>query len=415
MSPLEAIVALNALPKIGPVRVHRLLEHFGSPEQILGAPVDRLCRVDGIGPETAALLHGWQDHADPATEIRRAREFGAAIITRDDPTFPPALRDCYDAPLLLYVLGELTDRDRHALAIVGSRRATHYGRQVTHKFSFQLARAGFTIVSGLARGIDTSAHEAAIAAAGRTVAVIGSGLARLYPPENLALAERIADGHGAVVSEFPLDTAPDKQTFPMRNRIVAGWAQGVIVTESPAWSGALITANLATDYGRPVFAVPGPVDRPSSGGCHALIRNGSTLVTDPSQVLDDLGELPFAATPADAGAGYRRSPHPSPRRGRRPRRRRIHRDPGRPHHRSHRPARPPGHRHPAQARDAPPRPPAPRLPLRPAVMHPWREHSARRQAQRFRGNRHTGRDPFPKGPADGTLGTLPPGSTRSAK
>lgn len=302
MTDLEAIVALNALPKIGPIRVHRLLEHFGTAQQILGAPVAQLCRVNGVGRETAALLHQWQDHADPAAEIRRAGEFGAAIITRDDPAFPASLRECYDAPLLLYVLGSLTARDRHALAIVGSRRATHYGRQITHKFSFQLARAGFTIISGLARGIDTSAHEAAIAAEGRTVAVIGSGLARLYPPENQALAERIADGHGAVVSEFPLDTAPDKQTFPMRNRIVAGWAQGVIVTESPAWSGALITANLASDYGRPVFAVPGPVDRPSSGGCHALIRNGSTLAADPSHVLDDLGELPLATTPSEAEA-----------------------------------------------------------------------------------------------------------------
>lgn len=294
MSPLESIVALNALPKIGPIRVHRLLDHFGSPQQILGAPIDQLRRVNGIGSETAALLHAWQDHADPAAEIRRAADLGAHIIIRDDPAFPSSLRECYDAPLLLYVMGELADRDRHSLAIVGSRRATHYGRQITHKFSFQLARAGFTIISGLARGIDTSAHEAAIAAEGRTVAVIGSGLARIYPPENLPLAERIADGHGAVVSEFPLDTAPDKQTFPMRNRIVAGWAQGVIVTESPAWSGALITANLASDYGRSVFAVPGQADRPSSGGCHALIRNGSTLVADPSHVLDDLGDLPFS-------------------------------------------------------------------------------------------------------------------------
>jgi DNA processing protein len=294
MSPLESIVALNALPKIGPVRVHRLLDQFGSPEKILGAPIDSLRRVDGIGRETAKLLHHWQDHVDPAAEIRRADEFNATIITRDDPLYPPGLRECYDAPLLLYVMGELTGSDRHALALVGSRRATHYGRQITHKFAFQLARAGFTIVSGLARGIDTSAHEAAIAAEGRTVAVIGSGLARIYPTENQPLAERIAGGHGAVVSEFPLDTAPDKQTFPMRNRIVAGWSQATIVTESPSWSGALITANLASDYGRPVFAVPGQADRPSSGGCHALIRNGSTLAADPSHILEDLGDLPFS-------------------------------------------------------------------------------------------------------------------------
>jgi DNA processing protein len=214
------------------------------------------------------------------------------------------LRDIYDRPLLLYVWGKLEPRDRHAISIVGSRRATTYGTQATKKFAYQLAHAGFTIVSGLARGIDTAAHEAAVAANGRTIAVIGSGLAKLYPPENLGLAEKIAAGNGAVVSEFPLHTAPDKQTFPMRNRIVAGWARAVLVIECPAWSGSLITANLATEYGRPVFAVPGPIDKPTFAGCHQLIREGATLVADPSHILDDLGELPFARlpTPSDEPA-----------------------------------------------------------------------------------------------------------------
>jgi len=178
--------------------------------------------------------------------------------------------------------------------VVGSRRATHYGTQATKKLSYQIAQAGFTIISGLARGIDTAAHEAAIAAGGRTIAVIGSGLGKLYPPENLALAEKIAAGFGAVVSEFPLNTAPDKQTFPMRNRIVAAWSRALLVVECPAWSGSLITANLATEYGKPVFAVPGPIDKPSSAGCNQLIRDGATLVADASHLLDDLGQLPFA-------------------------------------------------------------------------------------------------------------------------
>lgn len=164
-----------------------------------------------------------------------------------------------------------------------------YGTQATKKFSYQLAHAGYTIISGLARGIDTTAHEAAVAAGGRTIAVIGSGLAKIYPPENLALAEKIANGHGAIVSEFPLNTEPDKQTFPQRNRIVAAWCRALLVTECPAWSGAMITANLASEYGKSVYAIPGPIDKPTSAGCHQLIRDGATLVADPTHIIDDLG------------------------------------------------------------------------------------------------------------------------------
>jgi DNA processing protein len=294
MSPLEALVALNMLPKIGPVRVRRLLEAFGDPASALGAGKDRLMRVDGIGEETAKILQNWQNHADPIAEIREAHERGIAIVTQDDEGYPAPLRDAYDPPLLLYVWGTIEPRDKHAIGVVGSRRATHYGTQATKKLSYQIAQAGFTIISGLARGIDTAAHEAAVAAGGRTIAVIGSGLGKLYPPENLALAEKIASGFGAVVSEFPLNTAPDKQTFPMRNRIVAAWSRALLVVECPAWSGSLITANLATEYGKPVFAVPGPIDKPSSAGCNQLIRDGATLVADASHLLDDLGQLPFA-------------------------------------------------------------------------------------------------------------------------
>ena len=300
MTPQEAIVALNMLPTIGPIRVRRLLETFGEPADVLGAAMDRLQRVDGIGEETAKILHCWQDHADPAAEIREAAERGIAIVTQNDASYPAPLRDTYDPPLLLYVWGNIEPRDRHAIGIVGSRRTTHYGTQSAKKLSYQLAQAGFTIISGLARGIDTAAHEAAIAANGRTIAVIGSGLGKLYPPENFGLAEKIAGGCGAVVSEFPLNTAPDKQTFPMRNRIVAAWARALLVVECPAWSGSLITANLATEYGKPVFAVPGPIDKPSSAGCNQLIRDGATLVYDAGHILDDLGELPFARQSATA-------------------------------------------------------------------------------------------------------------------
>ncbi|WP_411826301.1 DNA-processing protein DprA [Luteolibacter sp. AS25] len=300
MTNREAILTLNLLPGIGPVRITRLLESFGRAEAVLTAGANRLQRVDGIGPETAKLIAGWEDHADPFKELQEAKERGIAIVTQDDDSYPKHLLQAYDAPILLYVWGEILPRDKHAISVVGSRRTTSYGVNATKKLTYQLAHAGFTIVSGLARGIDTAAHEAALAAKGRTIAVIGSGLGKLYPPENLLLAEKIANGQGAVISEFPLHRSPDKQTFPMRNRIVAAWCQAVLVTECPAWSGSLITANLASEYGKPIFAVPGQIDKPSSAGCHQLIRDGATLVADASHIIDDMGELPFSGR-MDAG------------------------------------------------------------------------------------------------------------------
>ncbi|MCW1883605.1 DNA-processing protein DprA [Luteolibacter flavescens] len=294
MTSLEALVALNQLPKIGPIRVRRLLERFDSAEAILSATKDRLIQVDEIGEQTANILVKWQDHADPVKEIGEVKQRGLSIITPEDAVFPPSLRQAYDAPLLLYVWGKLEERDRHAIGVVGTRRITHYGREATKKLSYQLAHAGFTIISGLARGVDTVAHEGAIAAGGRTVAVLGSGLAQLFPAENLGLAEKIASGHGAVLSEFPLHTPPDKQTFPQRNRIVAAWSEALLVTECPLRSGSLITANLASDYGRQVYAVPGPINAPTSMGCNKLIRDGATLVMDAGDIVEDLGELPFA-------------------------------------------------------------------------------------------------------------------------
>jgi DNA processing protein len=294
MTVREAILALNLLPGIGPVRIVRLLEAFGDAAKVISASANQLQRVDGIGPETAKIISSWEDHADPTKELAEAVERGIDIITREDESYPKHLLQVYDSPILLYVWGEILPRDKHAISVVGSRRTTSYGISATKKLTYQLAHAGFTIVSGLARGIDTKAHESALAAKGRTIAVIGSGLARLYPPENLTLAEKIADGNGAIISEFPLHKAPDKQTFPLRNRIVAAWSQAVLVTECPAWSGSLITANLASEYGKPIFAVPGPIDKPSSAGCHQLIRDGATLVTDASHIIDDMGELPFS-------------------------------------------------------------------------------------------------------------------------
>lgn len=288
--------------------MRRLLDTFGSTEAILSASARDLESVQGIGGKTSEILVNWRDYADPETELATAEARGIKILLRDDEGFPPALRKLYDCPLLLYVWGDISPQDEGGVSIVGTRRCTHYGLQTTKKFAYQIASSGLTVISGLARGIDTAAHEGALAAKGRTIAVIGSGLGQLYPPENMALAGRIADGGGAVVSEFPLTTPPDKKTFPQRNRIVAGWCRSLLVVESPSRSGSLITANLANDAGKTIYAVPGQIDRPTSGGCHDLIRDGATLVTDASQILDDYSALPLGNTKSDKSA----TPAPNP-------------------------------------------------------------------------------------------------------
>ena len=287
MTRTEAYLALNLLPKIGPVRVRRLLEVFGTPERILAAKAREVLEVEGFGTDLAETVAGWESRIDLARELRRIQEENLTLVTQEDALYPKLLKQIHDPPLLLYVRGQITERDHNALAIVGSRHTTQYGLATSKKLAFQLAYAGYTIVSGLARGIDTAAHEGALASKGRTVAVIGSGHGKLYPPENKALAEKIAQ-QGAVVSEFPVDYPPDKQSFPLRNRIVSGWSCGVIVTEAPSRSGALITAQQAAEQGRTVYAVPGNIDRPSSHGCNKLIQEGAKLIMDGSDVLDDL-------------------------------------------------------------------------------------------------------------------------------
>jgi len=303
MTTRESLVALNMLPKIGPVRVRRLMDALGSAQAILRADVHQLSSVSGVGPETAKIIGDWESRIDLSAELHEVAQRGIRILTQEDADYPEALRQSYDPPLVLYVWGEIKECDRHALGIVGSRRCSHYGTHAARQFAFQLATSGFTIISGLARGIDTHAHEGAIAAKGRTVAVIGSGLGQIYPPENMGLAEKIADGCGAVVSEFPLHTSPSKKTFPMRNRIVAAWSQAMLVVECPAWSGALITANLAGELGKPIYAVPGQIDRPTSAGCNNLIREGATLVTGGQDILDDLSVLPLREVEVKSDGG----------------------------------------------------------------------------------------------------------------
>jgi DNA processing protein len=294
MTDTEAFVALNMLPHIGPVRVKKLLEVFGSPQQILQARPKDLLNVQGVGDEVAESITSWKIHADVAAEIERAEKFGAAIITQSDAFYPAVLRQIHDPPIVLYVWGTL--KDSHAIGVVGTRKPSHYATECAKKLSYQLAYSGLTVVSGLARGIDTAAHQAALAARGRTIAILGSGLGRLYPPENSELAERISSS-GAVITEFPMTTAADRQTFPMRNRIISGVSAGLLVVEAGPASGALISATQAAEQGRSIYAVPGRIDHPGAIGSNRLIQQGAKLVTSAQDILDDFGLL-FPRVPA---------------------------------------------------------------------------------------------------------------------
>lgn len=297
MNEREALVALNLLPRIGPVRVKRMMEYLGSANAVFSASSQVLMNIEGLGSKTIEVIKNWEHSIDLQAELDLANQRELKIITLDDNEYPEPLRQMYDPPIVLYVWGEISVTDNHNIAMVGSRKYTHYGQQASRRLSFQLAGHGLTIISGLARGIDTFSHEGAIAAGGRTIAVIGSGLGQIYPTENMELASKIAAGHGAVISEFPINCPPDKRNFPMRNRIVAGWAESVLVVECPKWSGSLITANLATDMGKPIYAVPGPIDSPTSAGCNDLIREGATLVTSADDILSDRELLPLFQAP----------------------------------------------------------------------------------------------------------------------
>jgi DNA processing protein len=249
-----------------------------------------LRNVNGIGPDLAEAIATWEAHVDLPAELQRIETFGAKIITQASPEYPRQLREIYNPPIVLYVQGTVTERDQHAISVVGSRKTSHYGLECAKKLSYQLAYAGLTVVSGLARGIDTAAHQGALAAEGRTIGVIGSGLMDFYPAENFALGEKMA-ASGAVVTEFPMTFPPSPQTFPYRNRIVAGWGSGLLVVEAGLNSGALITSTQALEHGRMVYAVPGQIDRPTSAGSNRLIQQGAKLVSSANDILDDLNAL----------------------------------------------------------------------------------------------------------------------------
>lgn len=303
LTEAQALLVLNALPNIGPITTNRLLETLGGdPRRIFASDARTLQAVRGVGPMIADSILGWEQHFDLAREEDRLAKARAEFIPARDPRYPAALREIHDPPIGLYQKGGYR-WDRPGVAIVGSRRTTLYGQAIAKRFAGELARAGFCVISGLARGIDTAAHEGALEAGGATAAVLGTGIDLVYPPENLDLYRRVEAG-GAIVSEFPFGRRADRQSFAMRNRIVSGLCAAVVVVESDVDGGSMITAKFAGEQGRHLFAVPGRIDQPTSAGCHQLIRDGATLCTSVDDILADLQSLPglHAAARTNPGA-----------------------------------------------------------------------------------------------------------------
>lgn len=287
---------------VGPIIFTRLLRHFGDAEQARGASATELEQVHGVGRAKADQFARARDGAVIDEEIEAAAEHGVRIVCRADAEYPPGLKEIPDAPIVLYLKGEYRDTDAIAIAVVGTRRCSIYGSEQARRFGELLAGAGFTVVSGLARGIDAFAHHGAVDAGGRSLAVFGNGLTEIYPPENRALAEKLLE-HGAWISELPMKATVRRENFPTRNRIIAGMTLGTLVVEAPLRSGALITARLASDYNREVFAVPGHLQEPTSAGTNAFIRDGTAkLVTGLEDILDELGTVGQKMRPPDDSA-----------------------------------------------------------------------------------------------------------------
>ena len=292
----ENLIRLRTVHGVGNTILWRLLRHFGDSDRVLGAREDELAAVKGVSRDKARLIARAASF-DPRPEMERAVAAGVDIIPYDDPGYPQPLLHSFDPPTVLYVRGTLTKDDWVAVGIVGTRQASPYGRDNAVGMSQALARGGYTIVSGLARGVDTFAHIGALNVGGRTVGVLGCGFDYMYPEENRDLALEMTRS-GAVISEFTMGTPPSRETFPTRNRIIAGMAMGVLVIEAPVRSGSLITARLANEIGRTVFALPGRVDDPRSEGCNKLIRDGATMVTTVDDIFGELNpSLPLPPLP----------------------------------------------------------------------------------------------------------------------
>lgn len=287
MSDLKYWLALNFLPDIGPVLARKLISVFGNPENIFHMSVNELKKVGNIGENRARSIVNFKQWDMVQREIDGAMKNNAKLITINDKSYPAGLRHLHDAPLILYIKGEIKDNDKYAIAIVGSRTPTNYGLQITERMSRKIATYGLTVVSGMARGIDAASHWGALKASSRTIAVLGSGIDVPYPPENRRLMSTIASS-GAVISEFPLGTQPNRENFPKRNRIISALSFGVVVIEATVDSGSLITVGYALEQGKEIFAVPGNITSRTSKGTNDLIKKGAKLVESAEEVIDEL-------------------------------------------------------------------------------------------------------------------------------
>ncbi|MCD4823317.1 MAG: DNA-processing protein DprA [Phycisphaerae bacterium] len=299
---VRSYLRLTLADGIGTKTFHRLVEAFGDAAAAGEAGPVAWRGLKGIGPKAIAALQAVTDETIDE-ELAEARRLGAEILCLEDEAYPAALKNIFDPPPVLYVRGRLEPNDASAVGVVGSRRCTHYGMEQADRFGGLLGRAGMTVVSGGARGIDTAAHRGTLAAGGRTLAVMGCGLGHTYPPENEKLFEQIvAEDRGALISELPVRTAVLSGNFPTRNRIISGMSLGTLVVEAAVPSGALITARVAAEQGREVFAMPGRVDSPLSAGTNQLLRDGAHLAADLDDILGPLGEAgaAFSESPADA-------------------------------------------------------------------------------------------------------------------
>jgi DNA processing protein len=284
------LMRLTMVPGVGPQTSRALMERFRTAGRVLSATRADLREVPGVGPKLAERIARARRDCDAEAELAVCRRLGVQVIPRGDPAYPAALQDIPDPPGLIYWTGQVQQRDQLAIAVVGSRHCTPYGMRIADRLAGALARVGFTIVSGLARGIDAAAHRAAIQAGGRSIAVLANGLASVYPPEHEDLARSLVEA-GGLLSEMPMHQAPLAGLFTQRNRLISGLSLGVVVVEATPRSGSLSTARHALEQNREVFAVPGPVDSLTSRGCHALIRDGAKLVESVDDILEELGPL----------------------------------------------------------------------------------------------------------------------------
>lgn len=289
ISERDACIIFNMISGVGFVKFNALSTHFGSPSAALEASASELCMVRGVGEQLSQRIFAWRESVDLSAELKIAQLGGVEIITLYDENYPTVLRELPDPPICLYVMGRLPDFDaQDMIAIVGSRRASSYGRRVARDLAEQAVFANWGVVSGLAYGIDFEGHDATVRANGLTVAVLGGGLARIHPQEHVPLAREIVRCGGAVVSEFPMNFPVSRTSFPRRNRIIAGLSRGIIVVEAGVDSGAMLTANLGLDYGKAIFAVPGAVGNPQAAGCHFLIKRGEAkLIESFGDVLEE--------------------------------------------------------------------------------------------------------------------------------